>query len=56
MLLKRVMIKTKGVYRERINPPHGGESDHKRIVYQAANGEKVEINVRPTCFIPVPQA
>ncbi|MGE5608692.1 MAG: carbohydrate-binding protein, partial [Bacillota bacterium] len=29
--------------RERINPPRGGESDAKRIVYQAAPGEKVEI-------------
>jgi alpha-N-arabinofuranosidase len=32
-----------GVYRERIGPPRGGESDTKRIVYQAAPGEKVEI-------------
>ncbi|MGQ9576047.1 MAG: right-handed parallel beta-helix repeat-containing protein [Thermoguttaceae bacterium] len=32
-----------GVYRERINPPRGGLSDAKRIVYQAAPGEKVEI-------------
>jgi hypothetical protein len=32
-----------GVYRERINPPRGGTSDAKRIVYQAAPGEKVEI-------------
>ncbi len=32
-----------GVYRERINPPRGGESDTRRIVYQAAPGEKVEI-------------
>ena len=32
-----------GVYRERISPPRGGESDHKRIVYQAAKGEKVVI-------------
>jgi alpha-N-arabinofuranosidase len=32
-----------GVYRERINPPRGGESDQKRIVYQAAPGEKVVI-------------
>ncbi|MCU0613031.1 MAG: DUF1565 domain-containing protein, partial [Candidatus Eisenbacteria bacterium] len=32
-----------GVYRERITPPRGGESDLKRIVYQAAPGEKVEI-------------
>jgi len=32
-----------GVYRERINPPRGGESDSKRIVYQAAAGERVEI-------------
>ena len=28
-----------GIYRERINPPRGGESDQKRIVYQAAPGE-----------------
>lgn len=32
-----------GVYRERVNPPRGGASDKKRIVYQAALGEKVEI-------------
>lgn len=32
-----------GVYRERINPPRGGESNEKRIIYQAAAGEKVEI-------------
>ena len=32
-----------GVYRERINPPRGGESDAKRITYQAAPGDKVEI-------------
>lgn len=32
-----------GIYRERVNPPRGGESDAKRIVYQAATGEKVEI-------------
>jgi hypothetical protein len=32
-----------GTYRERINPPRGGTSDSKRIVYQAAKGEKVEI-------------
>ncbi|MCX5674753.1 MAG: right-handed parallel beta-helix repeat-containing protein [Planctomycetota bacterium] len=32
-----------GVYRERVAPPRGGESDAKRIVYQAAPGEKVEI-------------
>jgi alpha-N-arabinofuranosidase len=32
-----------GVYRERISPPRGGESDANRIVYQAAPGEKVEI-------------
>lgn len=32
-----------GVYRERISPPRGGESDGKRIVYQAAPGEHVEI-------------
>jgi len=32
-----------GIYRERVTPPRGGESDAKRIVYQAAPGEKVEI-------------
>ena len=32
-----------GVYRERINPPRGGQSDSKRIIYQAARGEQVEI-------------
>lgn len=32
-----------GVYRERVTPPRGGTSDSKRIVYQAARGEKVEI-------------
>lgn len=32
-----------GTYRERVNPPRGGESDVKRIVYQAAPGQKVEI-------------
>ncbi len=32
-----------GVYRERVNPPRGGESDARRIVYQAAAGETVEI-------------
>ena len=32
-----------GVYRERVRPPRGGESDAKRITYQAAPGEKVEI-------------
>ena len=32
-----------GVYRERINPPRGGTSDDARIVYQAAQGDKVVI-------------
>jgi alpha-N-arabinofuranosidase len=32
-----------GVYRERVNPPRGGQSDARRIVYQAAPGEQVEI-------------
>jgi len=32
-----------GVYRERINPPRGGMSAAKRIVYQAAPGEKAVI-------------
>jgi hypothetical protein len=32
-----------GIYRERVNPSRGGDSDTKRIVYQAAPGEKVVI-------------
>ena len=32
-----------GVYREQITPPRGGDSDSERIVYQAADGEKVVI-------------
>ncbi len=32
-----------GVYRERVAPPRGGESDAARIVYQAAPGENVVI-------------
>jgi hypothetical protein len=32
-----------GVYRERITPPRGGNSDTQRIIYRAADGEKVEI-------------
>lgn len=32
-----------GVYREQITPPRGGDSETVRIVYQAAQGEKVEI-------------
>jgi alpha-L-arabinofuranosidase len=30
----------KGIYRERVTPPRGGTSDAKRIVYQAAPGER----------------
>ncbi|MHC4119256.1 MAG: DUF1565 domain-containing protein [Planctomycetota bacterium] len=32
-----------GTYRERINPPRGGRSDGRRIVYRAAPGEKVVV-------------
>jgi alpha-N-arabinofuranosidase len=32
-----------GTYRERVNPPRGGTSHAKRIVYQAARGGKVVI-------------
>jgi hypothetical protein len=32
-----------GTYRERVTPPRGGESDSKRIVYQAAASEQVVI-------------
>ena len=37
------IIVHEGVYRERITPPGGGESDSKRIIYIAADGENVEI-------------
>ncbi|MDE3168047.1 MAG: DUF1565 domain-containing protein, partial [Acidobacteriota bacterium] len=32
-----------GTYRERVTPPRGGESDERRIVYQAAPGETAVI-------------
>lgn len=32
-----------GIYRERVAPHRGGVSDERRIVYQAAPGERVEI-------------
>jgi len=32
-----------GVYRERVNPPRGGASGQRRIVYQAAHGADVRI-------------
>ncbi len=32
-----------GIYREEITPPRGGTSENSRIVYQAAQGEHVEI-------------
>lgn len=32
-----------GVYRERVTPPRGGESDARRITYQSAPGEVAEI-------------
>ena len=38
-----VVTVREGVYRDRINPPRGGQSDSKRIVYQATPGEQVEI-------------
>jgi len=33
-----------GIYRERINPPRGGDSDSSRITYRAAEGESVTIS------------
>jgi len=38
----RVIVR-EGVYREKIVPARGGVSDEERIVYKAAEGEKVEI-------------
>jgi hypothetical protein len=32
-----------GTYRERVTPPRGGESDERRIIYQAAPGETATI-------------
>jgi len=32
-----------GIYRERINPPRGGTSNTRRIIYRSASGEKVVI-------------
>jgi len=37
------VIVQQGVYRERIDPPRGGESDAKRITYRAAEGAEVVI-------------
>jgi len=37
------IIVHEGIYREHVNPPRGGASHEKRIVYLAAEGEKVEI-------------
>lgn len=38
-----IIIVHEGTYRERVTPPRGGESDARRIVYQAAEGERVVI-------------
>ena len=38
-----VIIVHEGTYRERVTPPRGVASESKRIVYQAAKGEKVVI-------------
>jgi hypothetical protein len=40
----------KGIYRERITPPRGGDSDSKRITYQAAEGEEVVIKGSEVVF------
>ncbi len=39
-----VITVLEGVYRERVAPPRGGNSDVERIVYQAAPGERAEIS------------
>ncbi len=38
-----LIVVHEGIYRERVNPQRGGTSEDKRIVYQAAPGEKVVI-------------
>ena len=35
-----------GTYRERINPPCGGQSEQDRIIYQAASGVELVYNVK----------
>jgi len=34
-----------GVYREWVSPNYGGIDNHKRIIYQAADGEEVWIRI-----------
>jgi len=38
-----VVVVHEGTYRERVNPPRGGTSDRRRIVYRAAEGARVVI-------------
>ena len=38
-----IIIVHEGIYRERVDPIHGGKNDLNRIIYQAADGEKVVI-------------
>ena len=38
-----VILVHAGIYREWINPPSGGESEDKRIVYRAAPGDEVSL-------------
>lgn len=37
------VIVHEGIYRERVSPSRGGESEEKPIVFMAAKGENVEI-------------
>ena len=37
------VIVHEGLYREQVNPKRGGTSDKKRIVYQAAPGEIIDV-------------
>lgn len=45
-----------GIYRERIDPPRGGGSNERRIVYRAAPGEKVSVRGSEVvnCWQPLP--
>jgi hypothetical protein len=38
-----VIIVHSGIYREHVDPPRGGDSDTRRIIYRAAKGERVDI-------------
>ena len=40
-----------GIYREWVNPAHGGKSELERITYRAADGEKAVIPSQKLAFL-----